>query len=68
MIVARGKFSEGFNFKYNLCRALFIIGVPNLDIKSAKVQLKKIFYEKIDKLKELGAIPINENFNTYYFR
>jgi Rad3-related DNA helicase len=37
MAVARGKFAEGFNFKNDLCRGLFMIGVPNLDIKSAKV-------------------------------
>ena len=37
MAVARGKYSEGFNFINELCRALFMIGVPNLNITAAKL-------------------------------
>jgi len=37
MAVARGKYSEGFNFINELCRALIMIGVPNLNITAAKV-------------------------------
>lgn len=38
--VARGHFSEGYNFKDNLCRAVIIIGKPNLYINDPKLLLK----------------------------
>ena len=34
--VARGKFSEGENFKGDLCRGVIIMGIPNLNLKSPK--------------------------------
>ena len=30
--VCRGKYTEGANFKGDLCRGLFIIGVPNRNL------------------------------------
>jgi len=38
--VHRGKYSEGFNFKNELCRAIILIGVPHLNLKSSKILLK----------------------------
>ena len=43
--VCRGKYSEGYNFKDDLCRGLFLIGVPNLNIKNPKIQMKIKFYK-----------------------
>lgn len=58
MAVVRGKFSEGFNFKDDLCRGVFMIGVPNLNITSAKIQLKSILYGKLPSIKDVGDIPL----------
>ena len=38
--VARGKYSEGYNFKDELCRGLFLVGVPNLPLCSPESVLK----------------------------
>ena len=43
---ARGNFSEGYNFKQDLCRAVIVIGVPNLNLQSPKVLMK---YAKFNK-------------------
>ena len=34
--VCRGKYSEGYNFSGKLCRAVIIIGVPNLSFVAPK--------------------------------
>ena len=36
-VVFRGKFSEGYDFKNDLCRGIIIIGVPNLNLKDHRV-------------------------------
>ena len=43
--VFRGKFSEGFDFKNELCRLTVIIGVPYQNLQSPKIQSKQ-FYHK----------------------
>ena len=45
-IVFNGQFSEGFNFKDDLARMIFILGIPFSDIYSLKVQSKKKYLEK----------------------
>ena len=35
--VARGKFSEGYDFKDQYCRGVIMVGIPNLNIKSPKI-------------------------------
>ena len=42
--VARGKFTEGHNFNDDLCRGLFMIGVPNLNLKDPKIRLKFLYF------------------------
>ena len=41
--VVRGKYSEGYNFKDELCRGLFLVGVPNLPLCSPESVLKVRF-------------------------
>jgi Rad3-related DNA helicase len=36
LCVCRGKYAEGYDFKGDLCRKLYIIGVPNLYSKLPK--------------------------------
>ena len=43
-MVSRAKFSEGYNFSNDLCRAVILIGVPNLHLYSTKMEMKKLFY------------------------
>jgi Rad3-related DNA helicase len=40
LCVSRGKFSEGLNFKNQMARACFIVGVPLLAMDDYKVQVK----------------------------
>lgn len=40
---ARGNYSEGFDFKDKLCRGVIMIGVPNLNITSPKIKMKKSY-------------------------
>jgi len=42
--VHRAKFTEGHNFSGDLCNGLLMIGIPNLNINSPKLKLKKLFY------------------------
>ena len=35
--VFRGKFSEGYDFKNDLCRGIIIVGVPNLSLMDHRV-------------------------------
>jgi Rad3-related DNA helicase len=42
--VARGKYSEGINFKDEYCRGIIMVGVPNQYIESPKMRMKEIFY------------------------
>ena len=44
-MVARAKFAEGANFSDNLARAVILIGVPYLNIKSLKVMMKELWYK-----------------------
>lgn len=44
--VCRGKV-EGIDFKDELCRAVFIIGLPNIDISNKKTKLKMNYLTKI---------------------
>ena len=39
--VFRGNYSEGYNFKNGLCRAVIMIGVPNLNWEGPKIRLKR---------------------------
>jgi Rad3-related DNA helicase len=61
MCTARGKLSEGVNFRDNLARAVFIIGIPYLLINDIRVTIKKNFYhENHLKNKELQQQAQNE--------
>jgi Rad3-related DNA helicase len=39
--VSRGKVSEGIDFSDELCRAVFMIGIPYPPIKDIKIASKK---------------------------
>ena len=58
-IVARGKYAEGKNFPGDLARGVILIGVPNLNIKSAKVVMKRKWY------KQQGR---SDHYNDWYER
>lgn len=45
LCVCRGKLSEGLNFKDNLARAIFVIGIPFLHLNDSRVILKKSFHD-----------------------
>ena len=45
-MVHRGKYSEGYNFKDDLCRGVFMVGVPNKNIKEPKIIMKENFYQR----------------------
>jgi Rad3-related DNA helicase len=49
-MVHRGKYSEGDNFKDDLCRGIFMVGVPNKNIQEPKIIMKEIFYQNFDYL------------------
>ena len=49
-MVHRGKYSEGHNFKDDLCKGIIMVGVPNKNIQEPKIIMKKIFYQKFSKL------------------
>ena len=40
LIVFRAKFSEGYNFKDELCRTVIVIGLPYPSLGDSKVRLK----------------------------
>ena len=44
--VARGNYSEGYNFKGKSCRGLIMIGVPNLNMNSPKIKMKYLYLSK----------------------
>ena len=60
-MVHRGKYSEGYNFKDDLCRGVFMIGVPNKNIREPKIIMKKNFYELSENEKF-------DSFGEYYTR
>ena len=69
--VCRGNYAEGFNFSGKKARAVFLIGVPNLNIKGIKYKMKKIFYKraktlniKYDQTKRI----IDDNLDDWYDR
>ncbi len=49
-MVHRGKYSEGYNFKDNFCRGIFMVGVPNSDISAPKLVMKGLFYQSFKSL------------------
>ena len=67
-MVHRGKYSEGYNFKDNLCRTIFMVGVPNQNIQEPKVIMKKIFYKQSNDLLKLSENSNLDNFEKYYAR
>ncbi len=44
--VCRGKYSEGENFKGDLCRAVIIVGVPNLSLASPDIRMKFLYFKQ----------------------
>lgn len=60
--VARGKFTEGHNFGDNLCRGLFIIGVPNLNLRDPKILLKFLYFNKGISVKTINEMFKNQQF------
>ena len=58
---ARGNYSEGFDFKDKLCRGVIMIGVPNLNITSPKIKMKKIYLSE-KYLKDNKITETNEDF------
>jgi len=67
-MVHRGKYSEGYNFKDDLCRGIFMIGVPNKNIREPKIIMKKIFYQKFSKLLKTSENEKLDNYKEYYAR
>ena len=45
--VYRGKVAEGIDFSDELCRAVFLIGIPFLPFKDIKVEKKQSHVQKI---------------------
>jgi regulator of telomere elongation helicase 1 len=45
--VCRGKVSEGVDFSDELCRAVFLVGVPYPPIQDKRIGLKKEYLDKI---------------------
>ena len=66
--VARGKFTEGHNFSDDLCRGLFIIGVPNLNINSLKTKLKHQYFNHGTKVTLPKDMFLNLEFKGWYYR
>ena len=46
LIVFRANFSEGFNFKDDLCRAMVVVGQPYPNLKDPKLKLKEQLMRK----------------------
>ncbi len=67
-MVHRGKYSEGYNFKDDLCRGIFMIGVPNKNIREPKIIMKKIFYQKFSQLLKTSENEKLDNYKEYYAR
>ena len=45
LAVNKGKLSEGIDFADDLCRAVFLVGVPFPPIKDRKIVMKKEFLD-----------------------
>jgi regulator of telomere elongation helicase 1 len=45
--VCRGKVSEGIDFSDELCRAVFLVGIPYPPIQDKRITLKKEYIDKI---------------------
>ena len=67
-MVHRGKYSEGYNFKDDLCRGVFMIGVPKKNIKDPKIIMKEIFYQKHNNLLKRSDNKKEDSFKEYYTR
>jgi Rad3-related DNA helicase len=67
-MVHRGKYSEGFNFKDDLCRGIFMVGVPNKNIREPKIIMKEIFYQKFSNLLKTSGNVELDHFGKYYAR
>jgi Rad3-related DNA helicase len=50
MAVCRGKVSEGYNFKDNLARAVFIVGYPLMSFDCIPYKIKEYTYKNAAKL------------------
>lgn len=57
--VQRGKVAEGIDFSDELCRAVFLIGVPYPSLQDKKIEQKKIFIDKIHQDSTLDFKKIN---------
>ena len=67
-MVHRGKYSEGYNFKDDLCRGVFMVGVPNENIRKPKIIMKEIFYQKYQKLLKISGNEELDSYQKYYAR
>jgi len=67
-MVHRGKYSEGYNFKDDLCRGVFMVGVPNENIRKPKIIMKEIFYQKYQKLLKRSGNEELDSYQKYYGR
>jgi hypothetical protein len=67
-MVHRGKYSEGYNFKDDLCRGVFMIGVPKKNIREPKIIMKEIFYQKYRNLLKRFGSEKEDSFKEYYER
>ena len=45
--VCRGKIAEGIDFSDELCRAVFVVGIPYPPYKEMKVELKRGHIDRI---------------------
>ncbi len=59
--MCRGNFLEGINFKNDLSRGIFMIGVPNLYVPDPKLQLKKEWYQR-------NQFKFSDTYKNYYER
>ena len=45
--VCRGKVSEGIDFSDELCRAVFMVGIPYPPVQDKRIELKKLHIDRI---------------------
>lgn len=62
-VVFNGQFSDGFDFKDDLVRIVFVLGIPFEDIYSVEIQSKKKYLEENFKFKRDRGLM---NFKEWY--
>lgn len=57
--VCRGKVSEGIDFSDELCRAVFMVGLPYPPLRDKRIELKKTYIDRICFDPELKFLKIS---------